>query len=423
MHEPSLDYEYNVDETRKIIALILAGGRGTRLKELTEWRVKPAVPFGGKYRIIDFVLSNCVNSDVRKIGILTQYKSQSLIRHIMHGWQLFHTELGEFIECIPAQKKQGENWYSGTADAIYQNLDILHYHKPKYVLILAGDHIYKMDYRKLLAFHINNEADATIASTYIPIREASNYGVLTSNGNHQIKSFSEKPEHPSPCQDYSEHALVSMGVYLFNIDFLFDHLLSDATDNNSNHDFGHNIIPKMINEDKVYAFPFYDFDHHSTFYWKDVGSVDSYWEANMDLIGISPELNLYDYAWPIRTMANTLPPAKFVFNDEFRQGKALDSIVAEGCIVSGAHIEHSVLSQNVRVDEYSLVKDSIILPNVQIGSHCRIHKAIIDKECIIPEGTVIGDYPGTDRERFNVSTEGITLVEPEMLGQHIHRIE
>lgn len=421
--KPSINYEFAVDETRKTVALILAGGRGSRLKELTEWRVKPAVPFGGKYRIIDFVLSNCVNSDIRKIGILTQYKSQSLIRHIMHGWQLFHTELGEFIECIPAQKKQGENWYSGTADAIYQNLDILHYHKPKYVLILAGDHVYKMDYRNLLAFHIDSGADATIASTYIPTQEASKFGVITTEDQFKVKSFIEKPESPAPCEDHSDHALISMGVYLFNIDYLFAHLLSDARDSSSNHDFGHNIIPKMIDEHHVYTFPFYDFDHNSTLYWKDVGTVDSYWAANMDLIGISPELNLYDFDWPLRTIANTLPPAKFVFNDEFRQGKAVDSIVAEGCIISGAHVEHSVLSHNVRIDEYSLVKDSIILPNVKIGSHCRIHKAIIDKECEIPDGTVIGENLEEDRIHYDVTADGITLVEPEMLGQHIHRIE
>lgn len=419
----SAGYESTIDEKRKTVALVLAGGRGSRLRELTDWRVKPAVPFGGKYRIIDFVLSNCVNSDIRKIGILTQYKSQSLIRHIMHGWQLFHTELGEFIECIPAQKKQGENWYSGTADAIYQNLDILHFHKPKYVLILSGDHIYKMDYRKLLSFHIDNGAEATIASTFFPTTEASNFGVLTTDDDYRVISFNEKPKNPTPCEHHPDHALISMGVYLFNIDYLFPYLLEDAIDPNSKHDFGLNIIPKMINENQVFAYPFFDIDHNSTLYWKDVGTIDSYWEANMDLIGVSPELNLYDHDWPIRTKANTMPPAKFVFNDEFRKGIALESIVAEGCIISGALVEHSVLSQNVRVNEYSLVKDSVVLPNVVIGKNCQIHKAIIDKECEIPDGTIIGVNPEEDRLRFEVTAEGITLVEPEMLGQHIHRIE
>ena len=421
--KPSLSYSGTSQGIKKTLALVLAGGRGARLKELTDWRVKPAVPFGGKYRIIDFVLSNCVNSDIRKIAILTQYKSQSLIRHVMRGWELFHGELGEFIECVPAQKRLGEDWYSGTANAIYQNMDLIYYHKPKYLLILAGDHIYKMDYRKLLDFHIQNEAELTIASTFVPTQEAARFGVINTDEQYRVISFHEKPLDPSLYEYKPGYVLASMGIYIFNTEFLKEPLYTDAGDINSRLDFGKDIIPSLIGENRVYAFPFYDFETEVAQYWKDVGTIDSYWEANMDLIGVSPELNLYDHDWPIRTAANFFPPAKFIFNDQERQGKALDSIVAEGCIVSGAFVEHSMLSNNVRVEEYSYIKDSIVLPNVTIGPRCMIKNTIIDKECIIPEGTVIGNNIEDDRKHFDVSPNGIVLIEPEMLGQHIHQID
>lgn len=421
--KPTIFPTFRYSEIDKAMALVLAGGRGTRLKELTDWRVKPAVPFGGKYRIIDFVLSNCVNSGIRKIGILTQYKSQSLIRHVSRGWEVFHSELGEFIECVPAQKRYGSDWYSGTANAIYQNLDLIYYYKPKYVLILAGDHIYKMDYRNLLSFHVENDADLTIASTYIPRDKASRFGILETDNDCKVTEFLEKPSEPAECNSKPGFSLASMGIYIFNTAYLTKELTQDAKKEESNHDFGKDLIPSLIPGSKVYAYPFMDEEENKTMYWKDVGTVDAYWEANMDLIGVSPELNLYDENWPIRTAANNYPPAKFVFNEDGRQGKALDSMVAEGCILAGSTVEHSLLFNNVRIEDYSILRNSIVLPNVKIGPRCRISNAIIDKECVIPNDMVIGENPEEDRERFDVSPNGITLVEPEMLGQLIHQIE
>ena len=411
------------NDIKNTMALVLAGGRGTRLKELTQWRVKPAVPFGGKFRIIDFVLSNCVNSDIRKIGILTQYKSQSLLRHVMRGWGLLRPEFGEFIECVPAQKRLGENWYVGTADAIYQNIDLIRFYNPKYVMILAGDHIYKMDYRHMLAFHKEHKADMTVGCIDVPIEEAGRFGVMSVNDQHRITGFQEKPDQPAHKPEHENHALASMGIYIFNNSFLINQLQQDAINEHSTHDFGKDIIPQTIDSSRIFAFPFTDFENNQPFYWRDVGTVDSYWEASMELIGVSPELNLYDMDWPIRTSPNHYPSAKFVFDDDERRGMAVDSIVSEGCIVSGAEVQHSLLSTNVRVEEKSFVKNSVILPNVQIGPRCRIVNAIIDKECMIPEGTVIGENPEEDRRRFDVSPEGIVLVEPEMLGQNIHQID
>lgn len=367
-----------------MMALVLAGGRGTRLKELTDWRVKPAVPFGGKYRIIDFVLSNCVNSGIRRVGILTQYKSQSLIRHVMKGWELFHPDLDEFIECIPAQKKRGEDWYCGTANAVFQNLDLLHYYKPEHVIVLAGDHIYRMDYRHMLAFHMHHNADLTIASTMVPTSNSHCYGVLSINEENQVIEFAEKPDRPESLPGFPGKSLVSMGIYIFNTGFLIQKLIEDNENISSSHDFGMNIIPEVAPHHRVFAYPFYDLGSGDGYYWRDVGTVDSYWHTSMELIGVSPEFNLYDLNWPIRTASPHYPPAKFVFNEDKRRGTAVDSIVSEGCIVSGARVEHSILSLNVRVEEGSLIKDSIVLPNVSVGSHCDIQNAIIDKECRIP---------------------------------------
>jgi glucose-1-phosphate adenylyltransferase len=421
--KPAIPYCNLGDDVKGTLALVLAGGRGTRLKELTQWRVKPAVPFGGKFRIIDFVLSNLVNSDIRKISILTQYKSQSLIRHVMRGWELLRSEFDEFIECVPAQKRMSEDWYTGTADAIYQNIDLIRFYNPEYVMILAGDHIYKMDYRHMLAFHKGSKADLTVGCIDVQLEEARRFGVMSVNEQYRITGFQEKPDQPVPMPEREDRALASMGIYIFNTSFLVEQLLKDVKNEHSTHDFGKDIIPSVIENNRIYAFPFIDFENNQPFYWRDVGTVDSYWEASMELIGVSPELNLYDMDWPIRTSPHHYPSAKFVFNEEDRQGKAIDSIVSEGCIVSGAEVLHSLLSTNVRVEEKSFVKDSVILPNVQIGPRCRIVKAIIDKECVIPEGTVIGENPEEDRQRFDVSPGGIVLVEPEMLGQNIHQIE
>lgn len=411
------------NDIKNTLALVLAGGRGTRLKELTRWRVKPAVPFGGKFRLIDFVLSNLVNSDIRKIGILTQYKSQSLIRHVMRGWELLRSELNEFIECVPAQKRLGEDWYTGTADAIYQNIDLIQFYNPKYVIILAGDHIYKMDYRQMLAFHKGSKADLTVGCIDVPLEEAGRFGVMSVDEHFRITGFQEKPEQPISIPGREARALASMGIYIFNTSFLLERLLVDAKNEHSSHDFGKDIIPPIIDSNRIYAFPFVDSENNHPFYWRDVGTVDSYWQASMELIGVSPELNLYDMDWPIRTSHHHLPSAKFVFNDDGRRGIAVDSIVSEGCIVSGAEVQHSLLSTNVRIQEQSVIKNSVILPNVRIGPRCRINNAIIDKECVIPEGTVIGENPKEDRRRFDVSPGGIVLVEPEMLGQKIHQIE
>lgn len=419
----SVSYWNMSHDLKNTLAFVLAGGRGSRLKELTDWRVKPAVPFGGKYRIIDFVLSNCVNSDIRKIGVLTQYKSQSLIRHIIKGWDLFHPELDEFIECIPAQKQTGEDWYSGTANAIYQNIELIRYHNPKYVLILAGDHIYKMDYGDLLAFHKYSGAAVTIAGTFVPESEAHQFGVLDTDEEQKILKFIEKPDHLSDFQSYEGMVMASMGIYIFDAELLVKLLLFDANQTGSNHDFGKDIIPAVIPSGKVYAYPFISESTKQPLYWKDVGTLDSYWKASMDLVGISPQLNLYDLEWPIHTATHTYPPAKFIFNDEQRRGMALDSLVSPGCIISGAMVSNSLLSTNVRIEERTVIEHSIILPDVRIGSGCRISNAIIDKQCVIPNDTIIGEDHESDKERFDLSEGGITLVEPEMLGQKVHHIE
>jgi glucose-1-phosphate adenylyltransferase len=402
------------------LALVLAGGRGTRLQDLTRWRVKPAVPFGGEYRIIDFALSSCINSGIRKIGVLTQYKSQSLIRHIIHGWGVLHAELGEFIEILPAQQRIAEKWYSGTADAIYQNIDIIRRYNPDFVLILAGDHIYKMNYSSIISYHRMNKSDLTISCLEIPLERASEFGVMQVDDEQRVVGFEEKPDQPSPIPGRSGEALASMGIYVFNTDFLFEQLIQDADDANSSHDFGKDIIPSLINSHHVFAYPFQSVGGGQ--YWRDVGTVDSYWQTNMELVGVDPELNLYDRKWPIRTNSRQYPPAKFVFNDSDRRGLAVDSLVTNGAIISGGYVEKSLLFYDVRVEEQARILQSIVLPNAVIGSRCRIQKAIIDKGCIVPEGTVIGENPEEDRERFYVSPGGVVLVTPETFGQLLHKV-
>lgn len=408
--------------TRNTLALIMAGGRGERLKQLTQWRAKPAVPFGGKLRIIDFPLSNCINSGIRRIGVLTQYKSHSLNLHIQHGWGHLRGDLGEFVELLPAQQRIDETWYAGTADSIYQNLDIISSHSPNHVLILAGDHIYKMDYGAMLAKHVKSEADITVGCIEVPLQQASAFGVMEVENDLRINSFVEKPESPKSMPYNSEHALCSMGIYIFNTDLLFELLIRDADTPNSSHDFGKNIIPYAIEKYRVHAYPFTQAKSEIQAYWRDVGTVDAFWEANLELIGVTPELNLYDSTWPIWTSQEQLPPAKFIFDDKDRRGMAVDSMVSGGCIISGARVRHSLLFSNVRIENYSKIDSSVILPDVTVGKNCRIYHAVIDKGCNIPDGMVIGIDNEKDKERFYVSPTGVVLVTPDMLGQVIHYV-
>ena len=408
--------------TRNTLALILAGGRGTRLQGLTQWRVKPAVPFGGKFRIIDFALSNCLNSGIRQIGILTQYKSHSLIKHIQQGWSFLRGEFGEFVELLPAQQRIQESWYSGTADAIYQNLDIVRSHRPEFVLILAGDHIYKMDYGEMVARHVESNADMTIGCIEIDLESACEYGVMSVNEEGRIVEFNEKPECPQHVPGNSDIALASMGIYIFNTEFLYEQLISDADTGNSSHDFGKDIIPRAIKSYRVMAYPFRDAEGKKQSYWRDVGTLDAFWQANMELVDIVPELNLYDDHWPIWTYQEQLPPAKFVFDDEGRRGMAVDSMVSGGCLISGATVRRSLLFSNVEISSYTTVEDSVVLPDVSIGRNCNIRMAVIDKGCDIPENTEIGFDQEKDKQRFLVTNKGVILVTPESLGQELHHV-
>ena len=411
--------------TKNTVALILAGGRGSRLKQLTDWRAKPGVPFGGKFRIIDFPMSNCMNSGIRRISVITQYKSHSLIKHIQRGWGFLRGEFNEFVDILPAQQRVREDtWYKGTADAVYQNLDILRVHKPEYVLILAGDHIYKMDYGEMVASHVRNEADMTVACIEVPLREASSFGVIDTDEEGRVGSFLEKPAQPPSMPGKPEVALCSMGIYVFNAGFLYEQLVRDADDARSEHDFGKNIIPHLIQAGyRIYAHSFAESCVHGDdepAYWRDVGTVDAYWEANLDLAGITPDLNLYDKTWPIWTYQEQLPPAKFVFDEEHRRGMAVDSMVSGGCIISGATVRRSVLFSNVHVWEGAYLEEAVVLPDVRIGEGSLLKKVVIDKGCIIPPGTSIGVNREEDEKHFHVTERGITLVTPEMLGQYIH---
>ena len=408
------------------LALILAGGRGSRLHQLTDWRAKAEVPFGGKFRIIDFPLSNCVNSGFRRIGVVTQYKAQSLIRHIQHGWSFLDGRFKEFIELLPAQQRTAdETWYQGTADAVFQNIDIMQRHAAKYVMILGGDHIYKMDYSKLLAEHIAKGADMTVACLEVPLEEATAFGVMGVNAAWQVTSFTEKPAHPAPIPGQPEKALASMGIYVFNSAFLYQQLIRDHQTQDSSHDFGKDLIPYLVPRYRVFAHRFQNscvnMASDTIPYWRDVGTIDAYWEANVDLVGVTPELNLYDADWPIWTHQEQLPPAKFVFDDDDRRGQALDSSVSGGCIISGATVRRSLLFSNVKVNSFSSVEDSVILPDVVVGRHARLRRVVVEKRCAIPEGLVVGYDPDEDRKRFYVSEKGITLITPEMLGQEIHK--
>ncbi len=406
--------------TRDTLAIILAGGQGSRLKELTSWRAKPSVPFGGKFRIIDFPLSNCVNSGLRKIAVATQYKSHSLIRHIQQGWGHFRGEFGEFVELMPAQQRIKDNWYLGTADAIYQNLDIIRAHGPEYILVLAGDHIYKMDYGAMIAKHVENDADLTVGCFEVPLDEAKAFGVMAVDKNNRVVEFAEKPENPKHVPGNPDCALASMGIYIFNKSFLFEQLIRDADDPNSSRDFGKDIIPHVVDKYRAFAYSFNNKEEQSQTYWRDVGTIDAFWKANQELIGVSPELNLYDDVWPIWTYQEQLPPAKFVFDDDERRGMAVDSMVSGGCIISGAKVSHSLLFSNVRVNSYSLIENSVVLPDVEIGQNCIIKNAVIDKGTQIPEGTKIGVDLIEDKKNFRVTENGIVLVTSDMIGPKKH---
>jgi glucose-1-phosphate adenylyltransferase len=417
-----VDARYVSRLTRETLALVLAGGQGSRLHELTNWRAKPALFFGGKFRIIDFALSNCINSGIRRIGVLTQYKAHSLIRHLVNGWSWSRPSTKEFVEILPASQRVGGEWYRGTADAVYQNLDIIRIHNPRFVLILAGDHIYKMDYGPFLAEHMEKLADMTVCCLEVPIEEAAGaFGVMTVDETGRVIAFNEKPENPTPVPGRDDVCLASMGNYVFNTEFLYDQVIKDADASESKHDFGANIIPSIIKNYRVFAYPFRDARTGDQAYWRDVGTLDAFWKANMELVAVSPQLNLYDRDWPIHTHQAQLPPAKFVYHDESRQGVAIGSMVSGGCVISGATVRHSLLFSDCRVRSYSLVTDSVILPSVEIGRNCRVHKAIIDRGAVLPEGTIIGMNAEEDLARdFRVTGSGLTLVTPEMLGQDLH---
>ncbi|MFP4614521.1 MAG: glucose-1-phosphate adenylyltransferase [Thiohalorhabdus sp.] len=408
--------------TKETLALILAGGRGSRLGRLTLWRAKPATPFGGKFRIIDFPLSNCMNSGIRRVGVLTQYKAHSLIRHVQKGWNFLRGEFNEFVELLPAQQRITTSWYQGTADAVYQNLDIIRGHNPEFVLILAGDHIYKMDYGAMIARHVESGADMTVACIEVPRETAKAYGVMTTDEAGRVVRFTEKPEDPDPVPGREDVALASMGVYVFNTQFLYEQLIRDADDTYSAHDFGKDIIPQVIETRQVMAYPFRDPETGGQAYWRDVGTIDAFWSANLELIGVTPELNLYDQDWPIWTYQEQLPPAKFIFDDEDRRGMAVDSMVSGGCIISGGVVRHSLLFSNVYVHARAYVKDSVILPDVEVGAGAVVKRAVVDRGCRIPEGMVIGEVPEADAERFDVSPGGVVLVTPEMLGMELHHV-
>ena len=399
--------------TRDILALVLAGGKGERLHPLTIHRAKPAVPFGGKYRIIDFTLSNCINSNIRKIAVLTQYKSLSLDRHLALGWEhLLNPELDEYIISVPPQQRVDERWYEGTADAVYQNIYFIEKEEPAYLFILSGDHVYKMDYSEMFVSHLAKNAIGTIAAIEVDRDKASSFGVIEVDEESRIIGFEEKPENPKPMPWNPNQSLVSMGVYLFNTQDILSELKSDALRTTA-HDFGRNIIPHMIATKRLFAYNFKDENKKEAKYWRDVGAIDGYWEANMDLASVDPLFNLYDSAWPIRTYQPQYPPAKFVFAQEHQGGRlgiALDSVVCDGCIVSGGRVQNSVLSPNVRVNSWADVRESVLMENVEVGRYCRIRKAIIDKDVSVPEGAVIGYDIEADRKRFHVSSNGIVVI-------------
>jgi glucose-1-phosphate adenylyltransferase len=395
-----------------VLVIVLAGGAGERLAPLTKERAKPAVYFGGPYRIIDFVLSNCINSDLRRIFIATQYKSLSLNRHIRRGWTIVSEELGEFIEILPPQKRVGEHWYQGTADAVYQNLYSVIREAPKYVVVLAGDHVYKMDYLKMLRFHQDKDAAVTLAAIEVPIEDGKRFGIVAIDESERVTGFAEKPAQPPSMPGQPHLALASMGIYVFNSDVLIKALEEDAAKPDSQHDFGRNIIPNLIGTGRTFAYAFYDENKKEAKYWRDIGTIDAYYEANMDLCQVNPEFNMYDPEWPLRTYMPQAPPAKFVFAEDWRRGESLDSLVSQGCIISGAKIYGSILCPNVRVHSFCRIEESILMPGVTVARHARIRRAIIDRDVEIPRGATIGFNAEEDQRRHTVSESGVVVVAP-----------
>ena len=412
---------------RQTVALVLAGGRGSRLGPLTEWRAKPAVPFGGKFRIIDFALSNCLNSGIRRIGIATQYQSHGLIHHLQRGWSFLDGRFNEFIELLPAQQGENADWYKGTADAVYQNLAVLRRHDPRLVLVLAGDHIYKMDYTRMLYEHVDRGADMTVGCVEVACEEAAGeLGVMQVDEDFRVAGFTEKPAQPRSIPGRAGRALASMGIYVFNADFLYDELENDARKADSTHDFGHDLIPRLIAcERRVYAHSLRDSCtqlNEGEPYWRDVGTIDAFWEANLELTRVTPALNLYDETWPIWTYQEQLPPAKFVFDLEGRRGAAVDSMVSGGCIVSGSTVRNSLLFSNVRVHSYCTINESVLLPEVEVGRGAILSRCVVDQGCRIPPGLAAGLDLEADRKRFHVTDKGVTLITPAMLGQNLRHL-
>ena len=405
---------------KRAFAVVLAGGRGTRLKQLTDHRAKPAVYFGGKFRVIDFALSNCLNSGIRQIGVATQYQSHSLLRHLQRGWSFLKTEMNEFIDLLPAQQRVDDtDWYRGTADAVWQNLHIIRRKKPQFVVVLAGDHVYKMDYSLLLTDHVASGAQCTVACIEVPIADATGFGVMAADRSRRITDFVEKPANPPAMHGKPDRALASMGIYVFNAQYLYDMLEQDLADPNSKHDFGRDIVPRAVRNGEAVAHYFEQSCVASATgkqpYWRDVGTIDAYWEANIDLTAVEPQLDMYDSNWPILTYQEQLPPAKFVFNQEGRRGMALESLVSGGCIISGSLLEKSLLFSKCRVNSYSKLSEAVLLPEVTVGRHARLTRVIIDHGCQIPEGLVVGEDPAEDARRFERTERGITLVTREML--------
>jgi glucose-1-phosphate adenylyltransferase len=412
---------------RQTVAVVLAGGRGTRLGPLTEWRAKPAVPFGGKFKIIDFALSNCINSGIRRIGIATQYQSHGLINHVQKGWSFLDGRFNEFVELLPAQQSNTCDWYKGTADAVYQNLELLRRHDPKFVLVLAGDHIYKQDYTRMVYEHVERGADMTVGCVEVAASEAAGQlGVMQVDESYRIIGFEEKPQNPKPIPGKPDHALGSMGIYVFDAEFLYDELLEDAMDDGSGHDFGHDIIPRMMKAGaSIYAHRLQDSAtqvNDGRCYWRDVGTIDAFWEANLELTRVSPALNLYDQSWPIWTYQEQLPPAKFVFDLDGRRGAAIDCMVSGGCIISGSTVRNSLLFSSVRVHSFCTINEAVILPDVEIGRGAMLARVVVDQGCKIPPGLRAGIDPDEDAKRFHVTEKGVTLITPAMLGQRLRHL-
>ena len=400
------------------LGVLLAGGAGERLYPLTRDRAKPAVTFGGIYRIIDITLSNCLNSDLRRVYILTQYKALSLNRHIREGWNILGREVGEFVEVLPPMKRVSDQWYQGTADAVYQNIQNLRELDPEYVLVLAGDQIYRMDYRVFLEDHLQHDADMSIACLEVPLAQARGLGVALADGADRITSFLEKPEHPPALPGRPGHCLASMGIYLFKAKFLFEELVRDAADHASSHDFGKDVIPRLLPRAGVFAHRFeksHIRNRDLAPYWRDVGTIDAFWEANMDLTTVEPALNLYDYGWPVFTHQEQLPPAKFVHSDPGRNGVALSSVVSGGCVVSGASVHNSLLFSKVWVHSHAHLIEAVVLPGADIGRFARLRRVVVDRGCRIPEGLVAGENPEEDARRFHRTPSGVTLISESML--------